>query len=123
MNAAKLLIIDDDPVIGAVVERIGIDCGYAVDVTETAQAFRSCYDSAMPSTIVLDVVIPDTDGFELIGELAAKNSRSKLIIISGYDEYLQLAADFARFSGLEVARSLAKPLDSAVLSDLLHELR
>jgi DNA-binding response OmpR family regulator len=123
MNAAKLLVIDDDPVIGAVVERIGIDCGYAVDVTETAQAFRSSYDSATPGTIVLDVVIPDTDGLELIGELAAKNSRSKLIIISGYGEYLQLASDFARFSGLEVARALAKPLDRAVLSDLLHELR
>jgi DNA-binding response OmpR family regulator len=123
MSAAKLLVIDDDPVIGAVVERIGRDCGYAVDVTETARDFRSSYDSAMPSTIVLDVVIPGTDGFELIGELAAKSSRSKLIIISGYGEYLQLAADFARLSGLDVALSLAKPLDSVVLSDLLHELR
>ena len=121
--AAKLLVIDDDPVIGAVVARIGADCGYAVDVTETAQGFRASYAAEQPSAIVLDIVIPDTDGLELIGELAASNSRSKLIIISGYEQYRELAADYARFSGLDLVQALSKPLDHSALWELLLELR
>jgi DNA-binding NtrC family response regulator len=124
MQADTLLVIDDDPVIGAIVERIASDCGYEVEITETARDFRSSYDATPPSTIILDVVIPDTDGLELIGELAAKGSKAKLIIISGYGgRYLQLASDFARFNGLDVVDSLPKPLDNAALSKLLHELR
>jgi DNA-binding NtrC family response regulator len=124
MRSDTLLVIDDDPVIGAIVERIGADCGYDVAVTETAQDFRASYNAAPPRAIVLDIVIPEVDGLELIGELAAKESKSKLIIISGYGgRYLQLASDLARFSGLEVADALPKPLDNAALSKTLLDLR
>jgi DNA-binding NtrC family response regulator len=124
VQSGTLLVIDDDPVMGAIVERIGSACGYSVAVTETARDFRASYAAAEPDAIVLDVVIPETDGFELIGELAAKSSKAKLIIISGYDgRYLQLASDFARFNGLNVIEALPKPLDNAALSKLLQDLR
>ena len=124
MRAETLLVIDDDPVTGAIVERIAAGCGYDVAVTETAQDFRASYNAAPPDAIVLDVVIPETDGLELIGELAARESKAKLIIISGYGgRYLQLASDLARFNGLEVAGVLPKPLDSEALSKTLLDLR
>jgi len=123
MQAQTLLVVDDDPAVGAVVERVGADCGYAVSVTETARDFRASYAATKPDAIVLDVVIPDSDGLELIGELAAKESKAKLIIVSGYERYLKLASDYARFNGLDVVDALPKPIDNTALSRLLSELR
>lgn len=111
LPAPKLLVIDDDPVCAALVEQVAIECGFAVTMTEAAPAlFRAVFE---PETvIVLDIVLPDEDGLQVMRRLAAEGCRNPIIVLSGYEgEYLQAASMLARALGLRVAGTVEKPFE------------
>ena len=71
MTAGKrLLVIDDEPDFADIVRAVGEQLGYAVTVTSGAGDFKHHYALLSPDAIVLDVVMPGTDGIQLVDWLA-----------------------------------------------------
>jgi CheY-like chemotaxis protein len=67
-----LLVVDDDPEVGAVVGDILAGAGYSVGVAQTgdeALAAVVASDSARPALIVLDLNMPGRSGLELLSLL------------------------------------------------------
>jgi DNA-binding NarL/FixJ family response regulator len=116
----RLLILDDDALVGLLVESVARLAGVATCLTREADEF---YDAAAdwgPTHVVLDLTMPGASGEEVLAELAARGCRARIIITSGADaERLAHAVAQARADGLDVAGGLPKPFVAAALRALL----
>ncbi len=117
--ARKLLIIDDEPDIGAFVRDVALEAGYDAIVTTSPAEFKDIYRAGV-DVVVMDLVMPEADGVELIRYLAHTHYPSALILMSGFDAtVLHSAHELAAEHGLHVAGSLAKPIHFRELEQLL----
>jgi len=67
----RILIADDDQAIAGLLERILERAGFAdVTVTTDSGSVIDLYTALSPDLVILDLVMPPPDGFELMGRLA-----------------------------------------------------
>ena len=85
MSNNRLLIIDDEPAISAVVAKVAKTCGYDVQSTTDAGEFRTLHGSWRPTHVSLDLHMPGTDGIEIIRFLASERSGAQILVMSGFD--------------------------------------
>ena len=86
MNAqAKLLVVDDEPSLQDVVATSMRFLGYQVAVATTGrEAVRIATDSH-PDLIILDVMLPDFDGLEVMRRVRAAGVDSGVVFLSARD--------------------------------------
>ena len=120
MTEKRLLVIDDERDIGEFIRTVAQDMGYAVMVTSSADEFLAAYKSFHPTHIMLDIVMPDIDGIELLRYLAASGCQAKVLVMSGYSEkYLESAQKLSDAYGLRNIDRLTKPIRLAKLREVL----
>ncbi len=115
-NAKRLLVIDDEPDFGVFVKDVAEKLGYDVRITLKADEFAETYETFSPSVIVLDVVMPEVDGIELVRWLAQEKCKARILIVTGYNPYYADAA-MRLVSADDVldVRTLSKPIGLADL--------
>ncbi len=101
-----MLVVDDDPEMRDNLERMlgGIDCVVRT-AADGASALSSATGDGVPDLLILDRMLPDADGVELLGHLRAQGIRAPAIIITAHPS-LETAVDAL---GLQAAHYLAKP--------------
>ena len=120
MPAKRLLIVDDEPKFATFVSKVAGRLGYDVEVTTHARDFQAAYERATPDTIVMDMVMPEIDGNELVLWLVERGCTADLIIITGYSpDYAVNARLLAEFKGLRSVTSLSKPVSVSRLREVL----
>jgi DNA-binding response OmpR family regulator len=120
MNEKRLLIVDDEPAFGEFVRQVALTLGYKVKVTTDGKACQECYPDFQPTTIMLDMVMPDMDGNELLLWLLQQGYSADLVITTGYNpDYASDAKTLAEFNGLRTVTTLVKPFSLARLRALL----
>ncbi len=78
------------------------------------------YDDVDPTAIVLDMVMPEIEGNELVQWLAARGCDAKVIIVSGFHpDYAAFAGKLGTIRGLSSVTSLVKPVGAAQLRAVL----
>ena len=79
----RVLLVEDDEVVSSFVRRGLIEEGYSVDVsTEGRDAFHRALDDSY-DMIILDVVIPFIDGFEVVRGIRKEGRRVPVLMLSG----------------------------------------
>ncbi len=112
MNSERLLIIDDEPEFGQFVRKVAEEMGFEVKVTTRATDFKEAYATFDPTTIVLDVVMPETDGITLVTWLAERHYLGKLLIVTGFTpHYADMAKSLSAAKGMTSVTTLYKPVD------------
>ena len=66
MTVKRLLIVDDNEAFGEFIRKVGVGAGYAVEVVPTGEAFKARYSAFKPIVVIVDLVMPDIDGIELV---------------------------------------------------------
>ena len=84
MTKKRLLVIDDEPEFGVMVGTVGERLGYDVTVTTLAMDFHAGFAKDRPEIVVLDIVMPEMDGIELIQWLIDQAYDGRLIVVSGF---------------------------------------
>jgi DNA-binding response OmpR family regulator len=119
-SRARILVVDDHaPSAEMVAEILGLE-GYDVRIAHSAaQALESVQEFA-PAVAVLDIGLPDEDGFEVARKIKARNDAAPihLIALSGYGQSQYPRR--AREAGFE--RYLVKPVDLDELLALVRDL-
>ncbi len=98
MPKHKILIIDDDEALSFVVKTYLESDGYGVVLAHTGADAMSVQKSENCDVILLDLGLPDTDGFSMIPRLKAI-SHAPIIVVSGKEDTtdkvvgLELGAD------------------------------
>jgi CheY-like chemotaxis protein len=123
MHCKRLLIVDDEPRFAAFVARVAEPLGYDVEVTNHGRDFQAAYLRKRPDIVVIDMVMPDIDGNELILWLVEQRCAADIIIITGYHpDYAVNARLLTEFKGLRSVVTLSKPISVTRLREALVNL-
>ena len=79
--SAAILVVEDEPAIGELVAYACSSQGYAVDRAETAAAARAAVDRQLPDLVILDWMLPDRSGVDLLRELRSHERTRQLPVI------------------------------------------
>jgi CheY-like chemotaxis protein len=77
----KILIIEDDPVMGFVCQRLLSKGGYEIEIANDGCKGLECVNSFQPDLILLDLMMPKMNGLEVLKNLRAQESLHNLPII------------------------------------------
>ena len=105
----RVLIIDDDPVIVAAMSaRLG-HAGHEIHVASDGESGLAAVEELRPDVIVLDISLPDVDGFEVNRRLKATPDLSDIPVIFVSAN----AKDWARRAAFSMGAKfyLSKPYD------------
>lgn len=91
--AYRILIVDDEPALQSMVRELLTQAGYETDAALSCAQARERFGSTAPDAVLLDVMLPDGDGFSLLGQLR-KMRDVPVLFLSAQDE------DEARLRGL-----------------------
>jgi CheY-like chemotaxis protein len=120
MIAKRLLVVDDEPKFAAFVGKVAARLGYDVETTNHGRDFQSAYERETPDVVIVDMVMPDMDGNELILWLVEKGCEADILIITGYSpDYAMNARILGEFKGLRSVTTLSKPVSVARLRKAL----
>jgi CheY-like chemotaxis protein len=123
MTAPRLLMCDDEPDVGAFVRRIAEDLGFEMHFTHQAGDFAPLYHASRPDVVILDLVMPGTDGIELLRFLAKQRSSARILLMSGFNPTIREAAVLlGEAHSLNMVGIVPKPVRAAELRDLLNRL-
>ena len=120
MKEVTIVIVDDDPEFSASVKMFFAgERGY--NVAAVARTGREGIDAILrvePDVVLLDMILPETDGFEVIGGARLGGSRAKFIAISAIpgDEYA------ARAIRGGASHYMLKPISFLSLKNRIDEL-
>jgi CheY-like chemotaxis protein len=115
----KLLAIDDLQTVLTGLKKVAEELGYQVEATQDAETFKKLSSTFEPTLILMDIVMPEQDGLELLRHLGSRKISTPIILISDYDEQLlNTAAKIGSALGLNV-RAVQKPIGPSAWRDLL----
>lgn len=118
-----LTVVDDEPEMQQIIRHAAENAGFEVSARNSAKEFIESYPDKDPDVIVMDIVMPDMDGLELISWLGAQNCRASIVLISGYGEdYLRIGDLLGSHQGSNIVKTLTKPISLADLDTLLTGL-
>lgn len=112
----RVLLVEDDPMIGDAVSLALKDASYAVDWVRDGEEAESAIQYEEHQAILLDLSLPGRSGLELLSALRMRGSSIPVIIITARDGLQE------RVKGLDSGADdyLVKPFD---LDELLARLR
>jgi len=118
----RLLVVDDERDIGEFICDVATDIGFDSLSIHNANQFEQTYATGF-DVLVLDLVMPERDGVELLRYMAEQQSSIVIILISGYDSgVLHSAQKLASEHGLNVVATLSKPIVHEELEALLENI-
>ena len=85
-TVSQIYVVDDDLSVREAVGRLIRLAGLDVKAFATAQEILANLGKKMPSCLVLDIQLPDLDGFELKDELARKDMPVPIIFLTGHGD-------------------------------------
>jgi two-component system phosphate regulon response regulator OmpR len=110
-DAPHLLVVDDDRRIRALLLRFLVTEGYRVSTAETAREARAKLEGLKFDLLILDVMMPGENGFDLV-RFIRTGSAVPILMLTARDE------KESRIMGLEIGADdyLAKPFEPRELS-------
>jgi DNA-binding response OmpR family regulator len=86
MAEAKILVVDDDSAIRNLIYRFLTKQGYDMESAEDGKKALAAFDQFTPDLVILDVNLPDTNGYDLCKEMQARTGVFVLMLTGRTDE-------------------------------------
>ena len=100
----RILVVDDDPQVLSLFGRLLEKGGYSVRLVSSGSRFLEALGEEAFDLVIMDLSMPQPDGFELLKRLKAEMPELKILAVSGY-----LPGSLLRAAGLlGAAFTLAK---------------
>ncbi len=81
----RILVVDDDDALVDLVQMAFADAGFEVDVARDGRAGLEAHARTNPDLVLLDVMMPEVDGFEVCRRLRA-TSRTPVVMLTSRDD-------------------------------------
>ena len=116
-NAPLVLVVEDDPAAAKLLSIYLMEAGFSVEVAADGDAGFEKAKNLRPALITVDILIPKTDGWELLTRLKADQATASIpvVVVSIIDER-------GRGFSLGAADYLLKPVDREVLVRVIQRV-
>jgi DNA-binding response OmpR family regulator len=106
-----LLIVQQDQAFAIVIADIATQCGYKTHIIEISKELPGKYREVRPKVILMELLMPDFDGIEMVKWLIEEQSRSKVLMMARRGPSLaRPAVVLAAISNLFTVTILPQPL-------------
>lgn len=86
MAPAKILVVDDDPAVRNLIHRFLAKHNYQMESAEDGKTALSTFEQFNPDLVILDVNLPDANGYNLCQEMQSRTNVFVLMLTSRTDE-------------------------------------
>lgn len=120
LTGTSILLVDDDAELVELLDYILVEEGATVRTATTAREALKVVRSSRPDVMLLDIAMPEIDGYELLTVIRRDPALSKIpaLAVTGYtaerEKHRSRAAGFAKH--------VTKPFDIATLVNLIATL-
>ena len=108
-----IAVVDDDKSLGKALGRLLRSAGFNVETFVSGSEFLKSLEDHTPDCVVLDLQMPQVDGFEVQSRLAQTSVPVPVVVITGWDT----PRAFERAMEGGAIAYLRKPVDEKVLLD------
>ena len=115
----RVLLVEDDTSTAKSIELMLKSEGYIVDITDLGEdglEIGKIYDYDI---IILDLMLPDMDGYEVLKRLRASKVETPILILSGLSEM----DNKIKGLGFGADDYLLKPFNREIIEMKLHDIR
>lgn len=103
--SAHILVVEDDAALAVMLRDNLVFEKYTVDIAINADDVLAKVSDRRPDLVLLDLMLPDRDGFEVCRQLSERSPRTSIIILSARQEQ----SDKVRALGLGADDYVTKP--------------
>lgn len=121
MATSKVLVVEDDPDIQVILRMVLSKLGHCdVALTSEGGQVPDLVKANAPTLILLDVMLPDMSGFDIIQKLKADASSKDIPVI--FLTARSMPSEIEHMKSLGALGYLAKPFDPMTLIPQINEL-
>jgi two-component system, chemotaxis family, chemotaxis protein CheY len=118
---AKILIIDDDKMVRDSLRMVLTAAGHQIVVANDGKQGVKAFTEIKPDLVITDILMPEKEGVETIGDIRKLNPKMPIIAMSGGGRvgnmsFLAIAKQFG------ASRTFTKPFDLDEVLDAVTEL-
>ena len=110
MNKLRILVLDDEPIVGKRLKPALIKSGYDVTVVATGAEALRLIDEVAYDIIVADIRMEGVDGLEVLRHARAHSPRTRIIMITGFAT-VDLAREALTMGAFDFIAKPFKPRD------------
>src|SRR5438552_7290253 len=81
----RILVVEDDPLLAEGLTRVLTRSGHAVDQVKTGIQADNALHAGSYKLVVLDVGLPDIDGFEVLRRLRLRRTSTNVLVLTARD--------------------------------------
>jgi EAL domain-containing protein (putative c-di-GMP-specific phosphodiesterase class I)/FixJ family two-component response regulator len=120
MTPGIILAIDDDPDFCDLITDTAEAKGLACTATTKPDDFLAAL-TPLTSLILIDLMMPEMDGIELLRRLGERHCKANVVLISGVGKrIIEVAEELAKAHGLSIVGRLQKPFRVTELGDVFE---
>lgn len=123
-QGTRILVVDDQPELAELIKTVLGEEGYNVSVCTDGREAISRIEQEKPAAVILDVMMPDTDGFEVLRQLRTNPAGQRLPVILMSGAWRRNEKQRQIGTTLEIAPTivLPKPFELVDLERCLRQL-
>ena len=117
LTARNILIVDDESVVADVLQRILTKIGYTTMTDDSERSAIALFRKETFDLILLDIVMPGKNGFEIAKEIKRIDPRQKIVMMTGMsleDEKMKTVAETVKIDNF-----LPKPFSWEQIRDVV----
>jgi CheY-like chemotaxis protein len=114
----RILVVDDNRDAAVTMAMLLRLTGHQTSVAHSGQNALAMLDDVQPDVVLLDIGLPEMDGYELARRIRAVRGDVFLIAVSGYGQ----AEDRARSRAAGFSQHFVKPVDTEMLLAFIGQL-
>ncbi|MCW8108252.1 response regulator [Alteromonas ponticola] len=110
----KILVVEDDFDASELMQLLLTHQGHDVMIAHNGKEAVQCLKESSFDYVLLDLTLPDTDGYALAEDIKTYQGDIRIVIVSGYEP------DHDKMSELGIEEALVKPVSKEMLANLIN---
>ena len=122
-TANTVLIVDDRKDVAETMAELCRAFGRTAAVGADGIGMLALLEQHHPACVIVDVMMPDQDGYEALKDIARFNPAMPVLLVTGHgDDWLRIGRTLGKAQGLTTVHTAAKPVRAPALRAFLDEV-